>query len=100
MAKWIMTTHGIITNKMMFKSILEHTCKMKFKSLIITGIENIPIEMYPDIYKLAYETVEKIMELKAMRLVLYYNIIRERRAYHKSIRILTKYRGFKPPRIH
>lgn len=44
--------------------------------------------------------VNKIIEIKAMKLVLYINVIRERHAYHKSIRILTKYRGFKPPRIH
>lgn len=50
--------------------------------------------------ELIWIETSKILEIKAMRLVLYYNIIRERRAYHKSIRILTKYRGFKPPRIH
>ena len=97
MAKWKMTMHGIITDKMIFKSILDHTYKMMIKSYIT---DNIPIEMYPRIYEQAYETTEKIIEIKAMRLVLYHNVIRERRAYHKSIRILTKYRGFKPPRIH
>lgn len=50
--------------------------------------------------ELLWIEVSKIMEIKAMKLVLYHNVIRERRAYHKSIRILTKYRGFKPPRIH
>ncbi len=50
--------------------------------------------------ELLWIEVNKIIEIKAMRLVLYHNVIRERRAYHKSIRILTKYRGFKPPRIH
>lgn len=50
--------------------------------------------------ELLWIEVNKILEVKAMRLVLYHNVIRERRAYHKSIRILTKYRGFKPPRIH
>lgn len=50
--------------------------------------------------ELLWIEVNKILEIKAMRVVLYYNVIRERRAYHKSIRILTKYRGFKPPRIH
>lgn len=50
--------------------------------------------------ELLWIEVNKILEIKAMRLVLYHNVIRERRAYHKSIRILTKYRGFKPPRIH
>jgi hypothetical protein len=50
--------------------------------------------------ELIWIEVNKIIEIKAMRLVLYHNVIRERRAYHKSIRILTKYRGFKPPRIH
>lgn len=95
MAKWVITIHGIITDKMLFKSTLEHTYKM----MINTHIDNIPIELYPCMYNLAYETTKKIMELKAMRLVLYYNIIRERRAYHKSIRILTKYRGFRPPKM-
>ena len=46
--------------------------------------------------ELLWIEVNKILEIKAMRLVLYHNVIRERRAYHKSI----KYRGFKPPRIH
>lgn len=50
--------------------------------------------------ELLWIEVNKIMEIKGMKLVLYINVIRERRAYHKSIRILTKYRGFKPPRIH
>lgn len=50
--------------------------------------------------ELLWIEVNKILEIKAMRLVLYHNVIRERSAYHKSIRILTKYRGFKPPRIH
>lgn len=50
--------------------------------------------------ELLWIEVSKIIEIKAMRLVLYHNVIRGRRAYHKSIRILTKYRGFKPPRIH
>lgn len=50
--------------------------------------------------ELLWIEVNKILEIKAMRVVLYHNVIRERRAYHKSIRILTKYRGFKPPRIH
>ena len=50
--------------------------------------------------ELLWIEVSKILEVKAMKLVLYHNVIRERRAYHKSIRILTKYRGFKPPRIH
>lgn len=50
--------------------------------------------------ELLWIEVNKILEIKAMRVVLYYNVIRERRAYHKSIRILTKYRGFEPPRIH
>lgn len=50
--------------------------------------------------ELLWIEVNKIIEIKATRLVLYHNVIRERRAYHKSIRILTKYRGFKPPRIH
>lgn len=49
--------------------------------------------------ELVWIVTSKILEIKAMRLVLYYNIIRERRAYHKSIRILTKYRGFKPPKM-
>lgn len=97
--RWVLTMHGIITDKMMFKSILNYTYKTMIKSHTM-HLDNIPIELYPRIYNLAYETTEKIMELKAMRLVLYYNNIRERRAYHKSIRILTKYRGVKPPRIH
>lgn len=50
--------------------------------------------------ELLWIEVNKIMEIKGMKLVLYINVIRERHAYHKSIRILTKYRGFKPPRIH
>ncbi len=50
--------------------------------------------------ELLWIEVNKILEIKAVRLVLYHNVLRERRAYHKSIRILTKYRGFKPPRIH
>jgi len=49
--------------------------------------------------ELLWIEVNKILEIKAMRLVLYHNVIRERRAYHKSIRILTKYRGFKPPKM-
>lgn len=50
--------------------------------------------------ELLWIEVNKILEIKAMRVVLYHNVIRERRAYHKSIRIQTKYRGVKPPRIH
>lgn len=49
--------------------------------------------------ELLWIEVNKILEIKAMRLVLYHNVIRERRAYHKSIRILTKYRGFKPSKM-
>ena len=56
-------------------------------------------DIIPFPHELVWIATSKILEIKAMRLVLYYNVIRERRAYRKSIRILTKYRGFKPPHI-
>lgn len=74
---------------------------LTFKHDISTAVINKHIDdiiQFPR--ELLWIEVNKILEIKAMRLVLYHNVLRERRAYHKSIRILTKYRGFKPPRIH
>lgn len=73
---------------------------MTFKQDISTAVINKHIDdiiQFPR--ELLWIEVNKILEIKAMRLVLYHNVIRERRAYHKSIRILTKYRGFKPPKM-
>lgn len=90
MSKWKLTpTCTLPDNELTFKQDISAAVIGKHVDDIITFPRD-----------LIWIEVNKILEIKAMKLVLYYNVIRERRAYHKSIRILTKYRGFKPPRIH
>lgn len=90
MKKWRLTpAHTLPDSDLTFKQDISAAVINKHIDDIIT---------FPR--ELLWIEVNKIIEIKAMRLVLYHNVIRERRAYHKSIRILTKYRGFKPPRIH
>lgn len=90
MKKWRLSTACTLPDS-------DLTFKQDISAAVIRQHKN-DIISFP--HELVWIATAKILEVKAMKLVLYHNVIRERRAYHKSIRILTKYRGFKPPRIH